>query len=245
MITEQFEKEIVINQYECDLNNRMKASAIMRQVQQISTDHCSAVGITNEVYQQSHTAFLLAKLSLEVREEIRVGDRLILTTVPSYPVRAAYHRFTTLRFAGTGQEAASMDSRWILVDTRTKRILRKPPEGFPFPFLGPVEREHDLFIPKPERLFPVGEEVIRYARIDQNKHLNNTEYADLLCDVLPPAAWDSGFVRKLTIDYRHEVKRGESLSLRAGQPMESVPQWPCYFCGYVANTCCFEALLSF
>lgn len=244
-LEQQFEKEFTVSQYECDLNNRMKASAIMRQVQQVSTDHCNAVGITNQTYEQTHTAFLLAKISLEVNREVKVGDRLKLTTTPSYPVRAVYHRFTTLSFADTGEEAASMDSRWILVDINTRRILRKPPEEFHFPFLAPVGRTHDLTITKADTLYPVGEECIRYSKIDQNRHLNNTEYADLICDRFPTSVWENGFVRKLVIDYRHEVKLEETLALYASQPMEQSLSWPCYWKGMVGETTCFEASVCF
>ena len=245
MDLQQFEKEITVSQYECDLNNRMKASAIMRQVQQVSTDHCNAVGITSRTYEQTHTAFLLAKISLEVYRELRVGDRLKLTTTPSYPVHAVYHRFTTLTFAETGEEAASMDSRWILVDVDSRRILRKPPEAFHFPFLAPVGRTHDVSIEKPGSLYPVAEECIRYSKIDQNKHSNNTEYADFICDALPPAIWENGFIRKLVIDYRHEAKLGETLALASSQPMDAPLSWPCYWKGTVGETVCFEASVQF
>ena len=58
-LEQQFEKEFTVSQYECDLNNRMKASAIMRQVQQVSTDPVSYTHL--DVYKRQMFTGLSAK----------------------------------------------------------------------------------------------------------------------------------------------------------------------------------------
>ena len=40
MYEKSYEKEITVYQYECDVKNRMTAAALLKQVQQISTEHC-------------------------------------------------------------------------------------------------------------------------------------------------------------------------------------------------------------
>ena len=46
-----------------------------------------------------------------------------------------------------------------------------------------------------------------------NGHLNNTRYADILCDALPWSVWEQGTVQDLLLFYHREVPRGESFTL--------------------------------
>ena len=101
---DQFEQSFIVGQYECDCNGRMKAGALLSQTQAISTNHCNAIGWTIELYRRTHTVFLLAKTSLEVYGEIRVGDHIRMVTHPSRPNRAIYNRYTSF-YNEQGEEA--------------------------------------------------------------------------------------------------------------------------------------------
>lgn len=61
----------------------MTPGAILRRAQQISTDQCDLLGLTNEVYARTHTAFLLAKLAVEFYAPVRAGQCVTLATRPS------------------------------------------------------------------------------------------------------------------------------------------------------------------
>lgn len=193
MYEKSYEKEITVYQYECDVKNRMTAAALLKQVQQISTEHCDIFGLDAAYYQSTNTAFLLSKISLLFHREILVGEKLKLVTQPSLPVKAVYHRYTSA-YDEQGKEAASVDSRWILVDTQTRRILRKIPENFHFPFLTEQVPEHPCKLVKSECMEHAGEQSAVYSKVDQNGHLNNTEYA-LSCAIWCP------FLKLLSIQY--------------------------------------------
>ena len=103
---EFFEQNFIVGQYECDCNGRMKAGALMAQSQAISTNHCNELGLTIDVYRRTHTVFLLAKASLEIYHDIKVGDKLRVVTRPSGPKRAIYNRYTSfINEQGTDVEA--------------------------------------------------------------------------------------------------------------------------------------------
>ena len=142
-----YSESFTVKAYECDAEARMTPGAILRRAQQISTDQCDLLGLTNEVYARTHTAFLLAKLAVEFYAPVRAGQCVTLATRPSAPQRAVYGRYTTL-CAQDGTVLSAVDSRWILVDTRTKRILRRPPEDMPMPFVQPPVCELDVSLVK-------------------------------------------------------------------------------------------------
>ncbi len=219
MYEKSYEKEIVVYQYECDVKNRFTAASLLKQVQQISTEHCDIFGLDAAYYQSTNTAFLLSKISLVFHREILVGEKLKLVTQPSLPVKAIYHRYTSV-YDEQGLEAASVDSRWILVDMQTRRILRKIPENFHFPFLAEQVPEHPCKLVKAERLEPAGEQTAVYSKVDQNAHLNNTEYAAVVCDLMPIGFITERPVRCMVLAYHNELRLGETMSLSMG-PIEN------------------------
>ena len=184
---EFFEQDFIVGQYECDCNGRMKAGALMAQSQAISTNHCNELGLTIDVYRRTHTVFLLAKASLEIYHDIKVGDKLRVVTRPSGPKRAIYNRYTSF-INEQGIEVAAQDSKWVLVDTDTRKILRDPPEDLDFPFRIQEIPEQDLSIPKVRDAQQTAAERVTYSRTDDNGHLNNTQYADIILDNLPFSA---------------------------------------------------------
>ncbi len=142
----QYEKEITVEHYQCDLRDQLPMGGLLRQIQQISTDHCDALGITAQRYQDTNTAFLLAKISVECLRPIVAGERLRVVTRPSAPVRAIYYRFTSI-LDEQGREICSADARWTLIDTQKRRILRNPPPALGLPFTAPAERTLELSMP--------------------------------------------------------------------------------------------------
>lgn len=208
---QHYQKEITVNQFECDFQNRMKLSSILRQVEQVSMDNCTAIGVDAAMYERTHTAFLLGKLTMEIYDTVTVGDRILLDTSAALPIRAVYHRYTSLSRGGT--EVVGVDTRWMLVNTQTRRILRHPPEEFQLPFLEKPAKELDFTLQKMTSGRPVETVKAEYSRVDINGHLNNAEYADIILNALPEEALREKSVRKLTIYYHNELPMGGEMRL--------------------------------
>lgn len=225
--------------FECDMNRKLLPGGALRISQQISTDHCDALGLTTEFYQANHAVFLLAKLASEFSRVPLIGETLTLVTLPETAKRAVYKRVTRILDAG-GAEIGLVDSRWVLVDTETHRILRRPPEAFAaLPFDEEVPLALDMSIPKPETLEPAGTAQAAYTLCDTNRHLNNTHYADVACNALPLGEVSRRAVRGITLNYHNEVPAGETFELERGRLGESV--W--YVAGQRQGKRCFEAKL--
>ncbi len=235
-----YEVRRYLSECECDFALRLTMGGLLRVVQEVSTRHCTLLGITPERYRDTHTAFLLAKLCAQVYEDIPAGAEVLISTRPSSPVRAVYHRYTTVTLGD--RPAAAIDARWVLVDTETKRILRKAPEALGLPFANSSVPELPIPIPKAqgdERL--LGEEAARYSRCDQNRHMNNTHYADIISDYLPPERLAAGPIREFAISYHREVPMGHTLRLFSRE--EELGRY--YFQGKDGGQVCFEAGVQF
>jgi len=241
MREDRFSDTFRVNAYECDAENRMTPGAILRRAQQIAADHSASVGETPEVHEKTHSAFLLAKMAMELRAPIRAGMRIAIETIASAQQKSVFYRCTTLTDTATGEVLCAIDSRWVLVNTQTRHILRRPPEGFPVPYGEPPAFELPLDMVRAEGV-PVAEETAAYTRCDVNHHLNNTFYADIILDHTPLERLACAAPARLVILYHHEIPMGTSFTLsRAGTGEDT---W--YFRGQenAEGKTCFEASLT-
>ena len=86
-----------------------------------------------------------------------------------------------------------MDSRWVLIDTDKRAILRRHPEEFASAhWAETVEQELPMKLDRvpPEACETVGERTATYSQCDMNGHMNNARYVDAVCDALPPEVLD-------------------------------------------------------
>ena len=136
-----------------------------------------------------------------------------------------------------------MDSHWVLIDTDKRMILRKHPEGFPTTgWVDKLERELPIKLTKVKRedCEELGTHRAVYSRCDRNGHMNNTVYADLICDALPLEVWRTHTVTDVILYYHKEVPMGESTRLYRAAVGEN--HW--YMAGWQGDTCNFEAEIT-
>lgn len=225
---------------DCDLNGYLMPGAFLRMVQQLSTDHCEAIGLNQAFYEANHAIFLMAKMALEWERVPRCGETITLTTMPENCKRATYKRVTAVRDE-QGNPLGLTDSRWVLVDPQARRIIRRPPEAFQnLSFGTDVPEQLDMTMGKPREVETVGQAAAYYTFCDTNGHLNNTRYADIACDALPLEQLRQNPVRRLFISYHNEVPAGECFQVQRGHTGAG---W--YVSGTREGKCFFEAELVF
>ena len=137
----------------------VKLGALLRYAQQVATAHAEAVGLDDALYRKTHTAYVLAKLALHVTRLPRVDEELTLVTQPERCKRAVNKRITHF-YDADGAEVATMDSRWVLIDTEKRMILRKHPEQFDDQWAEDVPLELPMRLPRvaPEDCETLGHE---------------------------------------------------------------------------------------
>lgn len=235
-------ESFIVYRHDGDHHGNAKPGALLRYGQQIATTHAEAVGLNDELYAATHTAYVLAKLALHVVRTPHVDEKLTLVTQPERCKRAVNKRITRY-YDAAGQEVAVLDSRWVLIDTDKRLILRKHPEQFNDQWAEDVPFELPMRMTKadPGDCRPVGEFTATYSRCDMNGHMNNTRYADVLCDALPWEVWNKGEVRDLMIYYHWEIPQGGRCALYTARTGESTY----YFYGEREGKSSFEASLTF
>jgi len=208
-----FSQPVQIQNAAVDFRRRMKHSALLRCIEQISTDHACAYGMDDVFFAQQKAVFLLGKQALRFVRVPRRGEQMTLTTFAEQSHRGSLKRITELR-GEDGQLAALVDARWILVDTESQHILRQPGWQAPEHYWNQqVEAELPLHVHKAEPLTSAGVWRADYSLCDQNGHLNNACYLDIACDALPLAVLQQEAVRFACLKYHRQLLMGQSMEV--------------------------------
>lgn len=218
----------------CDRKGEARLSYLLAMAQQISMEHCDSAGVGGQFFYDRGMAFLLAKLRLEIPRAPVGGETLSLFTQPNLPMRAQYRRRTDFS-AGDGSLCCRMDSRWVLVDIASRRMLRRLPEGVDLPFLDAEELLD--FRPSPPPELTLREEVtVRCSMLDINNHMNNTVYGDVITNLLEHRLLAGERIRTVEIFYHREALHGDRLALWCGEEGSRF-----FIRANIGEVVCFEA----
>ena len=171
----------VVENADADCHSLLKASALLRYVEQISSMHARKFGMDDKFFEDHGVAFLVGKQALRFNRVPRRGETLTLCSRSEKALRGSIKRVTTLTDEA-GQEVAMVDSRWIMSSLENGHILRQPGwtvEGY---WNETVEEELPLLLHKRrDSLTSAGLVTARYSQCDLHYHINNAFYLDMHC----------------------------------------------------------------
>lgn len=200
---------------QCDRNRRIKPAALLTMMAAAGGYDYDARGLTYEkLYEMGHV-FLLSRLAFRVHRYPLSGQTVTMTTWED-GARAAHMRRV---FEITGPDGAlqvSGRSEWILVDPKSRKILR--PSAFTARPFTTCKKEIDC--PECRRVPPPGPEgeglglrPVRWSDLDGNGHVFSGNYGNIIWDALPADLQDRP-LREFQINYHREAVLGDELELR-------------------------------
>lgn len=229
------------NYYDCDSNNLLKVSAAMRYMQQTSSEHLESIEMSPVKLYHEGMVFLLTKMCIKVHRMPQTAEPLMIGTAATETRGAKFVREFVID-SEEGERLVSALSLWILVEPETRRILRPVSFPYPLPFVPSMlnGEVNDVRFPK---LLETGKRYeseigIKYSHIDTNSHVNNSIYADFVCDCLPFEGLTGQGLDTLVIGFQNEAKYGDLLKITTSVLTDS----EYYISGRHDDDACFEAL---
>lgn len=226
--------------YDCDLNRQMKIGACLRYMQEISEMQLARHNLGYESFYALHKAFIATKIVVELVRPVSLGEKFVMTTWHRGTKGVQFFRDYCIQ-TPSGELIGEATSCWVLIDIRDKRILR-PSESPDISCVTNPERVASTSaVPRlrmPAQYEERGARPVRYSDLDYNLHLNNTVYADIVCDIVPGLLRGKR-ISRFVISYIAENREGETLSLFHGKQGEDH-----YFWGNNAQGRSFEALVN-
>ena len=199
---------------DCDLNEKWRPSAILQTMQDAADAHSLLLGCGRDELIKRNIVWVLARCELHMSRYPASGEQLTIHTFPT-PTRIyffpRYYIFTDAR----GEMIGKAGSLWLLLDVTTRRML--PPGDV----AKLIPENRDLSVPMnlPATVGALqGEELVSeyhpvYTDLDVNGHVNNTRYADWLCNTLGINLMKEYELERIILNYNHEVLPGQTVML--------------------------------
>lgn len=207
---------LVVPTFDAAANGRLRLSALLRWQQEAGERQTKAYKMDWNSLAITGVAFVLARGCGVIHRLPQHGEQVTLQTWSDHIHGAQFFRgYRLLDEQGTPL-TESMAS-FALVDIHTHRLQR--PSVIDMHGLPTAAQETACPLPPTLKdlppLLPVGEWTVRDSAVDFNRHLNNTVYADLLWDFLPPAVREktpTGYA----LQYMTEAREGDTLTVYYG-----------------------------
>lgn len=190
-----------IKWHDTDANREVRPSRLLMYMQETGNNQLENSGLPLDELRDRHgLAFILSKISVCIYQPLFAYDEIDVETWVSRSRGFSFLRyFRVMKGDAVIAEASSI---WALIDIHDRRLLRTNEFDVPAPEDEPLVLDLPRHLRFPQEMREVGERTIRYADIDYNGHMNNTNYPDMLCDFTPDIL--SRRVIAFTLSYLHE-----------------------------------------
>ncbi|MBO4470277.1 MAG: hypothetical protein J5841_00870 [Clostridia bacterium] len=210
-----YDETFTLRPRDCDLNEKWRPSAILETMQDAAGAHSILLGCGRDELIRKNTVWVIARCELHMDRYPAVGEQITVHTFPT-PTRICffprYYVFTDAH----GEMIGKAGTLWLLLDMTTRRMLPPGEIGKLIP------DNKDLSVPMnlPATVGNLqGEEFVSeyrpvYTDLDVNGHVNNTRYADWLCNTLGVDIMTEYEPEHIILNYNHEVLPGHVVTLR-------------------------------
>lgn len=226
-----------ISTYDADKNRNIRLSSILELQQESGDLQFRGAGLPYEVLFESGIVFVTSRLTVRMKQRPRLGENVKLTTWHRDNKRVQFYRCYTFEDQ-SGHPLIESITSFVIIDPVTHRPLR--PKVFE-QFGIPHQPGRTVSLPDPSKLsLPDGMAYtatrhILYSDIDYNGHLNNTVYADFLCDYMPEQAKNKE-IAQFSISFIAEALENDDIQIFTALENDTV-----WYQGKTDRGICFEA----
>jgi acyl-CoA thioesterase FadM len=210
----KFVKEYTTRWHDTDATRIVRPTQLLVYMQETSNAHLDSTGHNLDRLRDEHSlAFLLSKTKIALYAPLYAHEEIRVETFTAESRAFGFNRY--YRILRDDEVIAAADTTWALIDLNSRQLCKA--DAFDFGF----EHEPALDIGLPPRfrvphndeLELLGERRIVYSDLDYNMHMNNTRYADMLCDFMPLE--DVPAIKGMSLSYLHEAAFGDVIKIYA------------------------------
>lgn len=210
-----YREDLLLRTCTCDMQGRWRPSAILEAMQETAGTHAQLLGCGRDQLLKDNIVWVISRAEILMHRYPLIGERVTVETFPMPGRHGFYPRY--YRFTGLdGTELGCAGTLWVLLERAERHMVVSQAVASTLP------DNADLVppLPLPRTVpHPAGEErrmarMPAYTDLDVNGHVNNTRYADWLCDALGAALLSRRCLRRLHINYAAEIRPEQEMELR-------------------------------
>lgn len=180
----KLQRDVTFTADDFDSNGNIKASSLMYAFQEIAAAHAQNLDLGFDDLMANNYIWVLSKLRFKVEGKLEAGKKYSLETYPRPKKGVTF--FRDYYIYGEGNELKSAGtSHWCIINFETRRIERTKID-FDGVFIDhePFEKGIEKFKVDQDALMKIGLHKVTEADLDENQHVNNCRYADMVENVL-------------------------------------------------------------
>ncbi|MBE6916428.1 MAG: hypothetical protein E7470_00805 [Ruminococcaceae bacterium] len=207
-----YSKTFEISPDATDRFDRLKASYLLRYLQEVAGDHSALLGTDRAQLIRRGLFWAVLRHRVQITRLPHAGEHIRVETWPMPTTRTAYPR-STIAYDEAGNEVFRCISLWVLMDEKTRAMVLPGKSGVE---VSGMLRGCELTVPgsmMPREMQEVTTRTVRYTDLDVNGHMNNCRYLDWVDDLLPSAFHEHHTIREFALCYLSEIREGETLDL--------------------------------
>lgn len=220
------------------LGDRIQMSALFSMMQDVAVADAGVRNIGEAALDSHDIGWMLMRISIRLHRIPQMNETITVETWNRGAKSLTFRRDFRFRMGNsqtTGQTFAEASSDWVLVNTVTRRLVRRIPHDI-VPQDSIQNRFDAVFDFSPPRLKPLGTDETtnpavmtvnaEYTHIDRNRHVNNRCYIDWGLDALARAKGRTENLlpellpKAIDINYLHEVHWQDTLAVYCVQSKE-------------------------
>ncbi|MCI9413867.1 MAG: hypothetical protein HFJ79_01645 [Clostridiales bacterium] len=241
--------ELKIASYDAGRDRRLRPSNQLKLQQEVGELHLGGGGLDYAEFYRHGMVFVLTRLKSVIHRAPLLDEKVWLRTWHRDSRGAQFYRCYQF-LDENGTPLIESVSAFALVDCVTHKLLRA--SAFDqFGVASQTDRTNGCPDPAkirlPEGMEAAGRRQIYWSDTDYNGHLNNTVYADFLCDFMP-GGMEGKRLTGFTVAFLREALEGETLDIAAKEipgSEASGRSGEVFLCGDHDRGRCFEAWASF
>ena len=207
-----FKQQYTTRWHDTDANRCVRPTQILVFMQEASNHHIKALGTDlDKLRDEEGLAFLLSKIRLALHRPLYAFEDITVETWTVESRGFSFNRF--FRITRGDEIIAEADTTWALISLKTGELCKVDSFSFGVEHEPPIDIGLPLRfrVPKTELLELIGERKTVYSDLDYNMHMNNTRYADMLCDFMPYEKTSQ--IKGISLSYLHEASFGSTVKV--------------------------------
>lgn len=208
-----FTKKYTISNNDVDASFKLKISAIFRYFQDIALVATKSINYDPVSLSKRNIDWVIIRMMVDIIRLPNCDEEIEICTYPGKNIPLLYPRYFFIKDKNNNIIIRA-SSIWALIDNNSRHaILDKDAISR----LAEEHYENELSLPDkiiiPENLSLLENRKIHYSDLDFNTHMNNVRYVELIMDTNDSTFYQNHHPKKITLDYKKEIKENEIVSV--------------------------------
>ncbi len=206
-------KTYEIRYTDVDFQDCLKLSSLLSLMEESACLSADELGFGYADLQPKNYGFILTNWYVKLDRPVKLGDKLTINTWPVEPKKIIVLR--DFEFFIGDERIGVATSRWCLINLNDFSIL-------PCSLAFSKDIEYNQFRSVDNFNFKIAriedgkasyEKMASYSDCDHYNHVNNTKYADFICDAFSLEEFKGKYIKEVNINYVKQCKCGEKLEV--------------------------------